>query len=213
MNVMKKSLALLLVFALALSCFPLGAVTAFAAENEETQPSSEPAETTPTEAAETEPAETGEAPTEEPIEPDKGVMMFSASPASDDDSGSSGSEVGDGGDGSGNAAGDGSSNMIAVGVTMQIVYYRYDECYNRYNSHGSVIDTVQTGKAIPWNDTGKDKGETMTTVFDTFTITPNTFIVKARWDSYPYVYHFPYENLASDGCTFTWTGFTSFWFN
>ena len=125
---MKKSLALLLVFALALSCFPLGAVTAFAAENEETQPSSEPADTTPTEAAETEPAETEEAPTEEPIEPDKGVMMFSASPASDDDSGSSGSEVGDGGDGSGNAAGDGSSNMIAVGVTMQIVYYRYDEC-------------------------------------------------------------------------------------
>ena len=218
---MKKSLALLLVFALALSCFPLGAVTAFAAENEETQPPTEPTDTTPTEVAETEPAETEEAPTEEttpgtePTEEviDKGPMMFSASPASDDDSGSSGSEVGDGGDGSGNAAGDGSSNMIAVGVTMQVVYYRYDECYNRYNSHGSVIDTVQTGKAIPWNDTGKDKGETMTTVFDTFTITPNTFIVKARWDSYPYVYHFPYENLASDGCTFTWTGFTSFWFN
>ena len=140
-------------------------------------------------------------------------MMFSASPASDDDSGSSGSEVGEGGDGSGNAAGDGSSNMIAVGVTMQVVYYRYDDCYNRYNSHGSVINTVQTGKAIPWNDTGRDKGETMTTVFDTYTITPHTFIVKARWDSYPYVYHFPYENLASDGCTFTWTGFTSFWFN
>lgn len=140
-------------------------------------------------------------------------MMFSASPASDDDSGSSGSEVGDGGDGSGNTAGDGSSNMIAVGVTMQVVYYRYDDCYNRYNSHGSVINTVQTGKAIPWNDTGKDKGETMATVFDTFTITPHTFIVKARWDSYPYVYHFPYENLASDGCTFTWTGFTSYWFN
>ena len=186
---MKKSLALLLVFALALSCLPLGAVTAFAAVNEETQPPSEPAGTTPTEAPETEPVETGEAPTEEPIEPDQGVMMFSASPASedgsDDDSGSSGSEVGEGGDGSGNAAGDGSSNMIAVGVTMQVVYYRYDECYNRYNSHGNVIETVQTGKAIPWNDTGKDKGETMTTVFDTFTITPNTFIVKARWDSYP----------------------------
>jgi len=27
------------------------------------------------------------------------------------------------------------------------------------------------------------------------------------------VYHFPYENLADDKCTFTWTGFTSFWFN
>jgi LPXTG-motif cell wall-anchored protein len=218
---MKKSLALLLVFALALSCLPLGAVTAFAAENEETQPPSEPVDTTPTEVTETEPAETEEAPTEESTpetvpneEPiDKGTMMFSASPASDDDSGSSGSEVGDGGDGSGNAAGDGSSNMIAVGVTMQIVYYRYDECYNRYNSHGSVIDTVQTGKAIPWNDTGKDIGETMTTVFDTFTITPHTFIVKARWDSYPYVYHFPYENLSDDKCTFTWRGFTSYWFS
>ena len=93
-------------------------------------------------------------------------MLFSASPASDDDSGSSGSEVGEGGDGSGNAAGEGSSNMIAVGVTMQVVYYRYDECYNRYNSHGNVIETLKSGKAIPWNDTGKDKGETMTTVFD-----------------------------------------------
>ena len=226
MNVMKKSLALLLVFALALSCLPLGAVTAFAAENEETQPPNEVPDTISTEATETQPNETEEAPTEattpetEPIEettpaeeePSKGPMMFAASPASDD-SGSSGSEVGDGGDGSGNTAGDGSSNMIAVGVTMQVVYYRYDECYNRYNSHGSVIDTVQTGKAIPWNSTGKDNGETMTTVFDTFTITPHTFIVKARWDSYPYVYHFPYENLASDGCTFTWRGFTSFWFN
>ena len=154
MNVMKKSLALLLVFALALSCFPLGAVTVFAAENEDTQPSTEVPDTTPTEALEIEPVETGEAPTEEPIELDQGVMLFSASPASDDDSGSSGSEVGEGGDGSGNAAGDGSSNMIAVGITMQVVYYRYDECYNRYNSHGNVIETVQTGKAIPWNDTG-----------------------------------------------------------
>ena len=223
---MKKSLALLLVFVLALSCLPLGAVTAFAAENEETQPPTEVPDTIPTEVTETQPNETEEAPTEATTpetesveettpaeeEPSKGPMMFAASPASDD-SGSSGSEVGDGGDGSGNTAGDGSSNMIAVGVTMQVVYYRYDECYNRYNSHGSVIDTVQTGKAIPWNSTGKDNGETMTTVFDTFTITPHTFIVKARWDSYPYVYHFPYENLASDGCTFTWRGFTSFWFN
>ena len=127
--------------------------------------------------------------------------------------GSSGSETGDGGDGGGNAAGSGSSNMIAVGVTMQIVYYRYDQCYNRYNSHGSVINTVQNGNAIPWNSTGKDKGETATTVFDTYTITPHTFIAKARWPSYPYVYHFPYENLSSDGCTFTWSGFTNFWFN
>ena len=212
---MKKSLALLLVLALVLSCLPLGAVTAFAAGNEETQPPSEPADTAPTEESETQPDNTAEAattpaavPTTEPETP-PGVALFSAS----DDGGSSGSGVGGGGDGSGNTAGDGYSNMIAVGVTMQVVYYRYDECYNRYNSHGSVIDTVQSGKAIPWNDTGKDKGETMTTVFDTFTITPNTFIVKARWDSYPYVYHFPYENLEDDKCTFTWTGFTDFWFS
>ena len=138
-------------------------------------------------------------------------MMFAASPANDD-SGSSGSEVGDGGDGSGDAPGDGSSYMIAVGVTMQVVYYRYDECYNRYNSHGNVIETVQTGKAIPWNDTGKDKGETMTTVFDIFTITPHTFLVKGVWDEYPFVYHFPYGNLAEDMCTFTWRDFTNFWF-
>ena len=243
MNAMKKVMALLLVFALAVSCLPLGAVTAFAAEIDdpqssvedatapdateettapETEPPTETEEppteeteptTAPTEEAEakTEPAETE--PSTEPTGEPQAPMMFSASPASDDDSGSSGSEVGDGGDGSGNTAGDGSSNMIAVGVTMQVVYYRYDDCYNRYNSHGSVINTVQTGKAIPWNDSGRDKGETMTTVFDTYTITPHTFIVKARWDSYPYVYHFPYENLASDGCTFTWTGFTSYWFN
>ena len=244
MNAMKKAMALLLVFVLMVSCVPFGAITAFAAENEETQPPTDGGEVT---VPDTEPpVETEEAPTEatevatepvtepetepvtepatepatepvveetEPTEvPDKGPMMFSVSPASDD-SGSSGSEVGGGGDGSGNAAGDGSSNMIAVGVTMQIVYYRYDECYNRYNSHGNVIETVQTGKAIPWNSTGKDKGETMTTVFDTFTITDNTFIVKARWDSYPYVYRFPTENIVSDGCTFTWTGFTSYWFN
>lgn len=192
MNVMKKSLALLLVLALALSCFPLGAVTVFAAENARTQS-----------------AEAGEAPTEKTIDANQEIMPLADA---DPNGGSSGSEIGDG-DGSGNTAGSGSSNMVAVGVTMQIVYYRYDQCYNRYNSHGNVVETVKTGKAIPWNSTGKDKGETMTTVFDTFTITPNTFLVKARWDSYPYVYHFPTENLASDGCTFTWTGFTNYWFD
>ena len=64
MNVMKKSLALLLVFALALSCFPLSAVTAFAAEKEETQPPTEVPDTIPTEATETQPNEIEEAPTE-----------------------------------------------------------------------------------------------------------------------------------------------------
>ena len=93
--------------------------------------------------------------------------------------GSSGSETGDGG-GGGNAAGSGSSNMVAAGVTMQIVYYRYDQCYNRYNSHGSVVGTLQNGKALPWNATGKDNGSSETTVFDTYTISPHTFIVKAQ---------------------------------
>ncbi len=246
MNAKKKILALLLVFALAVSCLPLSAVTAFATEiavpqtsvedattpkarEETTAPETEPStEIAESPMEETEPAtdspevtevETGPAATgpnlqsTEPAEESQNGMMFSASPASDDDSGSSGSEVGGGGDGSGNTAGEGSSNMIAVGVTMQVVYYRYDDCYNRFNSHGCVINTVRTGNAIPWNDTGKDKGDTMTTVFDTFTITPHTFIVKARWDSYPYVYHFPYENIKEDGCTFTWAGFSNYWFN
>ncbi len=232
LSALKKTLALLLVFALALSCMPLGAVTAFAAEVDETQPpTEEPTDATeavteattepteePTEAAtepvtepiveETEPVEET-VPTEEPPP----VMMFAASPASDTKGGSSGSETGDGGDGGGNSAGDGSSNMIAVGVTMQIVYYRYDQCYNRYNSHGSVINTLQNYKAIPWNDSGKDQGATATTVFDTYTISPHTFIVKARYPSYPYVYHFPNETLKDDNCTFNWTGFTNFWFN
>ncbi|MBE6981258.1 MAG: hypothetical protein E7437_02920, partial [Ruminococcaceae bacterium] len=239
MNAMKKIMALLLVFALAVSCVPLGAVTAFAAEIDEGEvPSTDATDpAVPEETTETQPpAESAEAPTdeteastepvieeagtdeeavqeaEEPSEAPPEIMMFAASPASDD-GGSSGSETGDGGDGGGNSAGDGSSNMIAVGVTMQIVYYRYDQCYNRYNSHGSVINSVQTGKAIPWNDTGKDQGATATTVYDTYTITPHTFIAKARWPSYPYVYHFPYENLKDDKCTFSWTGFTNFWFN
>ena len=131
----------------------------------------------------------------------------------DGESGSSGSEVGSGGNGNGNAAGEGSSYMIAAGVTMQVVYYRYDQCYNRYNSHGSVVDTVQNAQAIPWNDTGKDLGEKATTVFDTFTITPHTFLVKAMWHDYPYVYHFPYESLEEDLCTFTWKDFDDYWFD
>ena len=177
---MKRSLALLLVFLLALSCIPLGTVTAFAAENEDSQP---PSDTTPAEI-------------EEP----------------NDDSGSSGSEVGDGSDGSGDSAISGSSNMIATGITMQIVYYRYDSCYNRYNSHGNVIETVQSGKAIPWNDTGKDRGETTTTVFDTFTISPHTFIAKAMWNTHPYIYHFPNDTLKENLCTFYWVDFANFWF-
>ena len=38
----------------------------------------------------------------------------------------------------------GSSNSNNYGeqiFIMQIVYYLYDQCYNRYNSHGSVINT------------------------------------------------------------------------
>ena len=156
LNAMKKVMALLLVFALAVSCLPLGAVTAFAAEMEDpqvptddvltpyateeaTEPVTEPttetteAQTEETESA-TEPVTEGtepipeetvaeEEPVEEtteptqPIEPEKGPLMKSAAPA-DTKGGSSGSETGDGGDGSGNAAGDGSSNMIAVGVTI-----------------------------------------------------------------------------------------------
>lgn len=126
--------------------------------------------------------------------------------------GSSGSETGDGG-GGGNAAGSGSSNMVAAGVTMQVVYYRYDQCYNRYNSHGSVINTLKIGNALPWNATGKDNGASAATVFDSYTISPHTFLVKARWGDYPYVYHFPNSGLDSDNCKFTWAGFTNYWFN
>lgn len=44
----------------------------------------------------------------------------------------------------------GSSNSNNYGeqiFIMQIVYYLYDQCYNRYNSHDSVINTLQSGKA------------------------------------------------------------------
>ena len=244
MNVMKKALALLLVFALAVSCFPLGSITAFAMENEDAQTSADdsldPAVLEETVSPGTEPPTgTGEAPAEEtePVTGPTDRMSLSAeqpleeageslgvnqsivllSTGNPDDGimplgGSSGSETGDGG-GGGNAAGSGSSNMVAAGVTMQIVYYRYDQCYNRYNSHSSVINTLQTGKALPWNSTGKDNGSTATTVFDTFTISSHTFLVKAQWNSYPYVYHFPNSGLDSDNCKFTWAGFTNYWFN
>ena len=140
MNAMKKIMALLLVFTLAVSCFPIGAVTAFAAEIDEGEmpPTDATEPTVPEETATTQPPEetvgapteetepSTEPATEEPTEAPPEIMMFAASPASDD-GGSSGSETGDGGDGGGNSAGDGSSNMIAVGVTMQIVYYRSEE--------------------------------------------------------------------------------------
>ncbi len=214
MTAFKKVVAFLMVFALAVSLFPLSAVTAFATENEDTLPPSKPTDTTPTEESETPPDETVE--DAEAIDNPEGAseapMIYSISPASTDDSGSSGSEIGSGGDGSGNAPGSGASYMISAGVTMQVVYYRYDQCYNRYNSHGSVIGTVQSSRAIPWNSTGKDQGVTETTVFDTFSITPHTFLVKGVWDEYPFVYHFPYGNLAEDMCTFTWRDFTNFWF-
>ena len=255
MNAMKKAMALLLVFVLVAACVPLGTITAFAAENDETDISAaeteidaEPEESTETaetenesatppldESAGTEPVEESQPDNSKPFadlanEFDPEVLeilaeMFPNGEIPEDFDlaeyfgsyttygGSSGSETGDGGDGGGNAAGSGSSNMIAAGVTMQIVYYRYDQCYNRYNSHGSVVDTLQTGKALPWNSTGKDNATSETTVFDTFTISPHTFIVKARWNSYPYVYHFPSSGLAEDNCKFTWAGFTNYWFN
>ena len=228
MNTMKKLMALLLVFVLAVSCIPLGAITVFATENEDTQvPTGEPPDfssfedATITEASEESVDNLASEPTEEalpveeiapevPVDVLSDMSMYGVSPAAE--GGSSGSETGDAGSG-GNSAGDGDSRMVAAGVTMQIVYYRYDQCYNRYNSHGGVIDTLKTGNAIPWNSTGKDQGETKTTVFDTYTISSNTFIVKAGYDAWPYVYRFPTENLKSNKCTFTWTGWQNNWFN
>ena len=225
MNTMKKLIALLLVLVLAVSCFPLSAIEVFATESEtevlltdeppdpSTLEESSDTTTKPLEPEETLPTEEPEIPTEEatePTEPDNRVPMFSTSP--DPRGGSSGSETGDAGSG-GNEAGEGNSNMVAAGVTMQVVYYRYDQCYNRYNSHGSVINTLKTGNAIPWNSTGKDTGDNATTVFDTYTISTNTFIIKGGYDAWPYVYHFPTENLKDNKCNFTWTGWQNFWFN
>ena len=253
MKAFKKIMALLLVFALIAACLPLGTITAFAAENEETILSAVEAETgtEPGNAAESTKTQNESAPPADESaggEPREENLPEASNPFSDLSNefdpevleylremfpngtfpedfdlgasfnsfstlgGSSGSETGDGG-GGGNAAGSGSSNMVAAGVTMQIVYYRYDQCYNRYNSHGSVINTLQTGKALPWNATGKDNGASAATVFDSYTISPHTFLVKARWGDYPYVYHFPNSGLDSDNCKFTWAGFTNYWFN
>ena len=253
MKTFKQLMALILVFVLVAACVPLGTITAFAAENDDTDFSTVDTEIDAEPEDSTEPAKTeNEAapPADEAAggEPKEENLPEASNPFSDLSNefdpkvleylremfpdgtfpkdfdlgayfnsfitlgGSSGSETGDGG-GGGNAAGSGSSNMVAAGVTMQIVYYRYDQCYNRYNSHGSVINTLQNGKALPWNSTGKDNGSSETTVFDTYTISPHTFIVKAQWNSYPYVYHFPNSGLADDNCKFTWVGFTNYWFN
>lgn len=233
MNTVKISVVLLLILALTLSCLPLGAITAFAADIGEEQilPSelSDPnaletidaTEATggsagndsisaPTETITPEEEISTEATTPEIIPTETTPLMFSVSPLAE--GGSSGSETGDAGSG-GNAAGSGSSRMVAAGVTMQVVYYRYDQCYNRYNSHAQVINTLKTGDAIPWNSTGKDTGETETTVFDTYTISSHTFLVKAGYDAWPYVYHFPNSGLSSNKCNFTWAGFADNWFN
>ena len=239
MKVTKKLLVLLLALLMMISVLPLNAITAFAAEagvvpvpsSEPPDPDSleetiatEPAantggvagndsisqwaeDTNPTEAIEPEEPTI----TIEPVDNTSAVPMLASGTTRD--GGSSGSETGDGGASGSNAAGSGDSRMVAAGVTMQVVYYRYDQCYNRYNSHGSVINTLKTSKAIPWNDTGKDQGSTATTVFDTYTISSNTFIIKAGYDAWPYVYRFPTENLKSNKCTFTWTGWQNNWFN
>ena len=238
MKATKKLLVLLLALLMMISVLPLNAITAFAAEAGDVPvPSSEPPdpnsleETIVTEPA----ANTGGVagndsisqwaedinPTEainteeptitiEPADNTSAVPMLASGTTRD--GGSSGSETGDAGSG-GNEAGEGNSNMVAAGVTMQVVYYRYDQCYNRYNSHGSVINTLKTGNAIPWNSTGKDTGNKATTVFDTYTISTNTFIIKGGYDAWPYVYHFPTENLKDNKCNFTWTGWQNFWFN
>lgn len=203
MNKLQKILSFVLALMLTVICLPLGTIAALDTDSDETKPPTE--KTVNEDITEVRQMEAGAEPSTD--------MLFSVSPLSDSQGGSSGSETGDGGDGSGNAPSAGSSIMIAAGVTMQVVYHRYDECYNRYNSHGSVINTLQSSQAIPWNDTGKDQGATETTVFDSFTISPYTFVVKARWNGYPYVYHFPSENLQSDNCVFSWSGFTSYWFN
>ena len=195
MNATKRVLSLLLVFALTAFYLPLGIATTFAAETKDPQIS------------------TGNLLTKDVADETQSMepaSMYASGPETK--GGSSGSETGSGGSG-GNKPGDGSNYMIAVGVTMQVIYFRYDECFNRYNSHGNVIETLQNGTAIPWNDTGKDLGAGEATVFDTFSITPYTFLAKAQWNTYPYIYHFPYENLQSDGCQFTWPGFTNYWFN
>ena len=213
MKSFNRMMALRLVLVLVVACVPAGAVTAFAAEVSETEPTAEPTNAE----VPADPSESAEVPSDADAEDEQWIgetdmegtnpfldlskeldpaalellwELFPDGEIPDEFNiteilemfnlmgGSSGSEIGDGG-GGGNPAGSGSSNMVAAGVTMQVVYYRYDQCFNRYNSHGSVISTLQSGKALPWNSTGKDNGTTATTVFDTYTISPHTFMVKA----------------------------------
>ncbi len=91
--------------------------------------------------------------------------------------GSSGSTIGAGGSiGGGGTGGKGSNLGTAVGVTMQVVYYRYEDCWNRNNSYNCVIDTLLKGENAAHPAMDDDGTVLNNTVLDGFTWLPqNTF--------------------------------------
>lgn len=91
--------------------------------------------------------------------------------------GSSGSTIGPGaGIGGGVPHGKGSNLGISVGVTMQVVYYKYKDCWNRNNSYECVRDTLLNISGNPHPALDDDGTVLSNTVLDGFTwVQRNTF--------------------------------------
>lgn len=93
------------------------------------------------------------------------------------DGGSSGSTIGSGGGIGGVKPGGSGKNLgVGVGVTMQVVYYKYKDCYNRDNSYQCVVDTLLHGKDSPHPALDDDGTVLSNTVLDGYTwLKRNTF--------------------------------------
>lgn len=93
------------------------------------------------------------------------------------DGGSSGSTIGSPGPiGGGGAPGRGNNLGTSVGVTMQVVYYKYKDCYNRNNSYQCIIDTLKDISNNPHPALDDDGTVLSHTVLDGFTwVKNNTF--------------------------------------
>lgn len=93
------------------------------------------------------------------------------------DGGSSGSTIGSGGGIGGVSPGGSGKNLgVGVGVTMQVVYYKYKDCYNRNNSYQCVVDTLLHGKDSPHPALDDDGTVLSNTVLDGYTwLKRNTF--------------------------------------
>lgn len=106
-----------------------------------------------------------------------GVFTVASAEPVSVDGGSSGSTIGSGGGIGGVSPGGSGKNLgVGVGVTMQVVYYKYKDCYNRNNSYQCVVDTLLYGKDSPHPALDDDGTVLSNTVLDGYTwLKRNTF--------------------------------------